>query len=378
LVSGVDPFAAKRRVLHVAQPGEGGVARYVHEVSTAHAARGWDVHLAGPYADGAVGPAGVTTHIWRAERSPLRGVNAERRALGSIIAAVDPDVVVLHSSKAGLIGRLVVRAERPTVFIPHAWSFLALPPGARAAARAWERAASCFTNAVVAGGDGEAETGVRAGVRAPTFVVRHGVPSGWRYVPDHERASQRAALELPTSGPLVVCVGRLCRQKGQDVLMAAWRRVISVCPDAWLVVVGGSAGHLRVTMPERVVIAGHQDPRGYVAAADVVAMPSRWEGCPLVMLEALATGRSVVMTDVAGSEVVTRAGAGAVVRRTDADAFARALVSRLQGTIDVLAEGRRGAAYVDVHHRADAAQERLAAVIGRAHAFGHLRRRGHR
>ncbi len=58
-------------------------------------------------------------------------------------------------------------------------------------------------------------------------------------------------------------------------------------------------------------------------SADVVIAPSRWEGMSLVFLEAMASGATIVVSDVAGSEVV--AGAGVVVPREDPDALARAI-----------------------------------------------------
>ena len=56
-----------------------------------------------------------------------------------------------------------------------------------------------------------------------------------------ERTAARAALpalEVPADAPLVVCVGRLCPQKGQRTLLSAWPQIAGRCPGAWLVLVG--------------------------------------------------------------------------------------------------------------------------------------------
>src|SRR5205814_7280998 len=119
---------------------------------------------------------------------------------------------------------------------------------------------------------------------------------------DRDRERARARLGLP-AGPLVVCVGRLSRQKAQDVLLEAWPRVASAVPDATVALVGDGPEEpaLRARNAPNVLFAGWRDDvPDWLAAADVVAIPSRWEGLPLVVLEAMARGRSVVSADADG------------------------------------------------------------------------------
>ncbi|MDQ1308637.1 MAG: hypothetical protein QG671_4472 [Actinomycetota bacterium] len=372
-VSGADPFDSQMRVLHVAQPVDAGVAGYVEALSRFQVERGWDVHVA-TGAEANVVP-GVTRHLWAAARSPVHGVRSESAVLATIIDLIDPAVVVLHSAKAGLVGRLVIRASRPTVYLPHAWSFLALSAKLAPAALNWERQAARWTNAVIAVSDAEAELTVERGIHVPLFVVRNPVPPGWPQVDAADRAAARSELGLGDA-PLAVSVGRLSRQKGHDVLIEAWPQVLQRVPQAQLVIVGD--GELRAQLENAgtpgVTFAGSMpDPRPWVSAADLVVLPSRWEGMSLAMLEALAAGRSVVTTDVAGSEVVTRSGAGAVVPVEDPTRLADALAERLSGQLDTDAEGRLGADHARLEHDRNRSLTRASAVISRAHAFGRLR-----
>jgi glycosyltransferase involved in cell wall biosynthesis len=106
------------------------------------------------------------------------------------------------------------------------------------------------------------------------------------------------------AAPLVVCVGRLCRQKGQDILLEAWPSVLRRVPTARLVLVGDGpdAARLRAAAPRDVLFAGSAaDAVPWYQAADLVVLPSRWEGMALAPLEAMACGRPVVMTDVDGA-----------------------------------------------------------------------------
>ncbi|MDP9340755.1 MAG: glycosyltransferase family 4 protein, partial [Actinomycetota bacterium] len=157
-------------------------------------------------------------------------------------------------------------------------------------------------------------------------------------------ARARAGLGLPL-GPLVVCVGRLSRQKAQDVLLDAWPSVRSAVPGATVALVGDGPEEpaLRARGLPGVLFAGWRDDVAeWLAAADVVAIPSRWEGLPLVVLEAMARGRSVVSADADGMAESLGADAGAIVPREDPPALAAALVERLLDPARASEEARSG------------------------------------
>ncbi|WP_081639806.1 glycosyltransferase [Actinomadura flavalba] len=328
------------RVLHVAQPVDGGVARYVRAVVRDQRARGWEVAVACPR-EGALGGwlrrDGVTHLPWEAGRAPSPGTVREAWALRRVVRGFAPDLVHLHSAKAGLAGRLV-RQPAPVLFQPHGWSWLAATSAQAAASRAWERWAARRAARVVCVGTGEFEQGRDCRVEARYAVVRNGVDLRRFEAADAgERAAARAALGLPAA-PLAVCVGRVTRQKGQDVLLDAWPLVRRRRPDAVLAVVGGGAERLP-PQPGVVTVSEVDDTRPWLAAADVVVLPSRWEGLPLTALEALATGRSLVASDVPGLTEVVTPPVGALVPPDDAPALAAAVAARLDDPALADAEG---------------------------------------
>jgi glycosyltransferase involved in cell wall biosynthesis len=327
-------------VLHVAQPRDGGVAGYVLAACLDQLARGWDVAVACPD-DGRLAAdlarAGVPRLSWPAQRSPGPGSARETLRLRALIAARRPRVVHLHAAKAGLAGRLVAGRRIPVMFQPHGWSWLAVDGAMLSATLAWERVAARRTALFVCVGDAEADQGRRQGVRGRYAVIRNGVDL-YRFRPagDGGRAAARAGLGVPADAPLAVCVGRVTRQKGQDVLLAAWPRIRSRCPDARLALVGDGdlLATLRATvrtMPAAGVrwVGAVDDVRGWLAAADVVVLPSRWEGLSLAVLEAFATGRSVVASDVPGLADVVARDVGALVAPDDPAALADAVARRL-------------------------------------------------
>ena len=335
----------KPAVLHVAQPVDAGVARSVADLVADQVSRGWEISVACP-SDGwlhdEIERLGASHLHWLAWRPPGPRVFGEVRRLRRILDSVEPDIVHLHSSKAGLAGRLALRGRRPTIFQPHAWSFEAAGGVVRKGAIAWERLGARWAHFVVCVSDAERVLGIEHSISAEWRVVPNGVDlESFAEASPEERSAARKRLGL-ASGPFAVCIGRLSHQKGQDILLAAWPSLLESVPEAQLALVGGGPDEerLRRAAPQGVQFTGERaDVRDWLAAADVVVVPSRWEGMSIGLLEALARGRSVVASDVAGSAEAIGEDAGAVVPVGDSLALAHAIAARLQNPDLAAAEG---------------------------------------
>ena len=332
------------RVLHVAQPTTGGVAHYVAPLVADQVRRGWDVAVACPddghLADD-VRAAGARHISWRAVRSPGSSVGREAAALKRIIGADPPDLVHLHSSKAGLTGRLVLRGKRPCLFQPHGWSWLAVQGTTATASRGWERLGARWCDRLVCVSEAEREVGRAAGLNARWAVVRTGVDlDRFRTLDGELRRAARRRLGLG-DGPLAVCVGRLSEAKGQDLLVAAWPKVVAALPTATLALVGDGELKPRIeALPlDGVVLAGTRaDVPDWYAAADLVVVPSRWDALSLSLIEAAVTGCSIVATDAPGAAEVL-GDSDALVPRGDQAALVAAVVRRLADPAAAAAEG---------------------------------------
>jgi glycosyltransferase involved in cell wall biosynthesis len=202
-------------------------------------------------------------------------------------------------------------------------------------------------------------------------VVPNGIdPEAHTPASEGDRAAARRRLGLDDV-PLVVCVGRLTRAKGQDLLLDAWPSVRTEVPEARLILVGDGPEEriLRDRRGPGVRLVGRRDDvPEWLAAADVVAIPSRWEGMSLVMLEAMARGRSVVSTDVAGARDALEDGAGEVVAGGDGGALARSLARRLLAPEMAAAEGRLGRARVEERYPFSRTVDLVEGVYGRVGA----------
>jgi teichuronic acid biosynthesis glycosyltransferase TuaC len=176
----------------------------------------------------------------------------------------------------------------------------------------------------------------------------HVIPNGvdtTRFAP-RDRAASRAALGLGES-PLVVCVSRLSHEKGVDVLVDALATLRARVPAARVAVVGEGAEH--AALDQRIAAAGlgdvvrlvgavpHASVPTWMAAADVVCMPSRREGHPNAAMEALACGRPLVASRAGALTALVTAARGITVEPGDAAALGGALADAL--TRDWDAEG---------------------------------------
>lgn len=337
-----------QRIVHVTQAwAPGGVPIYLKALVADQRERGFDVAVASP-ARGPLVEALAELEVrhlpWDATRSIGRSTPGEVRRLRSIIDDADPDVVHLHSSKAGLAGRLAVRNRRPTIFQPHGWSWLgATSPLMTRGASRWERAATRWTTLLVCGSEGELRTGQQIGIDVPAVVVPNTVDLT-RFTPVDEGEHLEAKRQIEVRGPLVVCVGRLCRQKSQDVLLRSWKTVREHVPDAELVLVGDGDDHdaLVAAAPASVRFVGWQDDvRPWLAAADLVVQPSRYETLSLSLLEAVGSERPCVASDCDGMREALGEDHTGVVPVEDADALASAIVTRLVDPVLAASEARR-------------------------------------
>jgi glycosyltransferase involved in cell wall biosynthesis len=147
-------------------------------------------------------------------------------------------------------------------------------------------------------------------------------------------------LGLDPEGKIVLYVGNLAPEKGVQVLGEAFHQLCaSGCGDVRLAVVGGGQldAELRQlahqpAMKERLLLAGrcpHDQIPTWMAACDVFCLPSFREGCPNVVLEALASGRPVVASRVGGVPELLDDENGIMVPAGDAEALGVAMHAAL-------------------------------------------------
>lgn len=179
------------------------------------------------------------------------------------------------------------------------------------------------------------------------------------------------------SEPKLVCVGRLSEQKGQLLLIEAAARLAEQGIGFQLVLVGDGEMRPQIeALIQRKHLTDHVRPAGWMSGRQVrdeivsgraMILPSFAEGLPVVIMEALALGRPVISTYVAGiPELVEPDINGWLVPAGSVDRLVTAIKEVLQAGPDRLEEmGRAGAAIVRQRHNAATEAAKLAELFGR-------------
>jgi glycosyltransferase involved in cell wall biosynthesis len=290
------------KILHIAESAKGGVGTYLAEIlpDQAHRYGAGNVRALIPTQHAAhVSGVNLTLLVtWRGRGRSLLGVARLALAIRREIARFRPTIVHAHSSLAGGVLRLLYGWKQPPfriVYCPHGWAF--------------DRRSSALKVRLIE----RIERGLAPGADRIVMISEHERNEGLRIGIAAERLSLilNGIADLPPARPArwdgnrlkMLFVGRLDNQKGFDTLLDAAEPIAARLS---LRVIGTAiAGPAAVPRPHR----DHVEYLGWrslaevateIAAADIVVVPSRWEGFGLVALEAMRGGCAVVASAVGG------------------------------------------------------------------------------
>jgi len=184
-------------------------------------------------------------------------------------------------------------------------------------------------------------------LRMKSYLAAHDfLLPGTRLIPNGVDISRFSPLLEPCSfeerAQVVVCVSKLRYEKGIDVLLQAWRLVQKELPrpsQSRLIIVGDGPFQMQLRdmsadlgIDDSVEFAGLQsDVPAQLHRGGVAVLPSRWEGMPNALLEAMACGLACVATRVSGSEDIIQHGVnGLLVEPEDAQELGQALLALLR------------------------------------------------
>ena len=319
---------AEPRVLQVLGPSAGGIRAHVGQLARSLDAKGWVVEVAGPA--GVMGDAGRQHHSLPVPGTPGLAALRSRRQLRSLAARFD--LVHAHGLKAGWLAATMGRHAPPVVLTVHNLVLDEVAGVMAAPLRVAEGRLPSRVARTIAVSQAIAD---RFG--GPSSRIRVIAPAAPRVVIQRSAADIRAELGVGDA-PFVVSVARLHPQKDIPTLLAATRFLLEKQPRVRVAIVGDGplAAELAAEVRERrlektVLLTGRrEDAVDLMAAGDVVVVSSRWEGSPIVVVEALKLGRPLVSTPVGTvPEVVTSGETGVLVPVGDAEAMSAALAQVL-------------------------------------------------
>jgi glycosyltransferase involved in cell wall biosynthesis len=313
------------KVLHILEATTGGTRRHVLDLLPALKKRGVSCSLLysaernNDFRRDAkfLQSNGIEAHeIPMGHRWARSGDGVALRALHAHLKAHRYDVIHCHSSNAGLLGRLAnafQSPKTPLVYTPHYVAFAAgLPRLQRRAALYSEKLLAAQTAHYIAVSRHEYSQLRRVlGIESERLSLIHNGIDTSAWPVSHAQGAMR-------DSPFVIgCFGRLTAQKNQSVLIRALPSVVRTLPNARLKLFGSGEDEealraLAASMgcDDSVDFCGEvRDPRAEYSTCDLIAQPSRWEGCSYALLEAMAAERSIIASRVGGnSEVLGEAG----------------------------------------------------------------------
>ena len=282
--------------------------------------------------------------LLRREISPV-GDLAALLQLRAVLAGLNPVIVHTHSSKAGILGRLAAALAKSPVVVHtfHGFGFHPLQnPLKRGFFVLLEKVCARFSDALIFVSRANMETARAAGIGDPAKyrLIRSGVKLAG-YPAKIDRAAVRARLGLAPDDVVTLSIGNAKPQKNPGHFLEAAARIAARRPGARFVFVGGGEElpALRAEAAARglektcLFPGWREDTPELLAASDIFALTSLWEGLPRSLVEALKTGLPAVCYRTDGVADLLKDGVnGFCVPQGDLDAFCSSLESLVADT----------------------------------------------
>lgn len=175
-------------------------------------------------------------------------------------------------------------------------------------------------------------------------MISNGVNTDtYKPIPEKDKIDWRLKHGFTEKDVLIVFTGRLVYRKGVDLLLQCWPRVSDQQPNAHLVIVGDGAHQkdsveksLKTFVRDNKLLNVHfigasNEVASWLGAADIFAFPSRKEGCPNSLLEAMASATPVIATNIGGaSDLIISGDNGILVPADDSIALGNELIALIQ------------------------------------------------
>ena len=306
--------------------------------------------------------------------SPMAQIRAFR-ALLALMRAERPDMVHAHMPISGFLARLAARVAGVPRVAYTCHGFLFNQPGPwwrRSLALAMEWAGGRLTHTLLTVSTEEAADARRLGIARTPIAIGNGRDPAVFHPDAAARTRIRTELGAAPDAVVVVIVSRLVRHKGHPELLAAVQSV----PGAELWVVGERLPSDHGEALDALLAHSPLGPRlrrlGYrtdvpavLAAADVFALPSHFEGLPMSVIEAMLTGLPVVATDIRGPrEQVIDGETGLLVPPATVPPLAAALQRLVEDPALRRRMGEAGRARALTHYTEAAVVARTLDVLG--------------
>lgn len=284
----------------------------------------------------------IPVHVQPHLKSPPNPLS-DLRALSDLLELLSResfDLVHCHSTKAGALGRFAALATRtPRLFTVHGWGFYNVEYSwLRPAVVNGERLLTRVSDAVVCVSENDLRHGRQEGILDSDdgHVIHNGIPP---LSPAPDRSTVFGEFDIDPNTTVIGAIARLSEQKNPLAIVRTAERLQRNGDGPTLVLVGDGplADDCRQYARENDVDARipgfREDALDLLVDFDVFLLPSRFEGLPLTVLEAMHLGVPIVAYDVGGvAEAIDDGETGFVVSKGDFDGFVERVERLVQGS----------------------------------------------
>lgn len=316
-------------ILHIVEAFGGGVVTYLNDLTRGQCNKNYKVYIAygmryeTPPDFKQMFDSRITWIEIKNFRKPI-GLHDYKayRELKDIQGQLKPNIVHLHSSKAGVIGRLLFRnRQTPLFYTPHGFAFLMkdASPLKRAFYKTVEYTCARLSHATtIACSEGEYKEARKLNRKA-TFV-NNGIS------PEELQPYLRESGDM--THPIVCTIGRILPQKNP----VFFNRVAELLPSISFVWIGDGELRHRLTAPNITVTGwtGRDEAMKKLAEANIFLLPSLWEGLPISLLEAMYLKKLCIVSNVIGNRDVIQTGINGYIANTPEE-FARIIEHTAKG-----------------------------------------------
>lgn len=333
---------SKIKVLHVTQATIGGTLEYIKLFFKNIDQEKYEIYLACP----SYGPMkeeieklGVKVYAidMAREISLKKDLNSYRK-INKLIKKVRPDIVHLHSSKAGVLGKIASYFNRiPCIYNPHGWAFsMNISDKKKVVYALIEKYTSLFCNSIVNISEYEYKLAKQYKIASDKkmLTIYNGIDIDRFSEEKFCRQDTIKELNIPNNAFIVGMIARISEQKNPIKFVEVAKGVCEKIDNAYFILVGDGEQRNEVenlieqyNLKDKVKITGWvSDIDKYLSIFDVAILTSKWEGFGLVIAEYMAACKPIVASNVGGIPELIKHNYNGVLVDDDVDIFVNSIL----------------------------------------------------
>lgn len=228
----------------------------------------------------------------------------------NLIKKYNPDILYMHSSKGGAIGRVAsIGLNKKQIYNPHGWAFnMQVSKKKKSVYRIIEKILSNFSNKIIAISNSEKKSAIENNIcnENKLQVIFNGIDIDNYNNSRNKYSITREKCGISEDAFIVGMVGRISKQKSPDTFVRAARKIKDNIPNSFFIIVGDGDEREEISqlirelgLKESFLITGWVDnPMEYIQIFDLAMLISRWEGFGLAIAEYMLSKKPIIATNI--------------------------------------------------------------------------------